>query len=133
MSDQTTQPDCPLTDLVAAAIGAAREAAIALDRITGIPTDAALVSRVQRVLSEDPPISEGDLETIRDLIEALNAARDAERSWFEPEGAAMAIEELTPRGKEIQEAARLLSHARAVAARAADRWRAERVIASGLQ
>ena len=125
MPKQHIQPNCSLTDVLTAALGAAREAAVALDRIAHLPTHTSLVAPVQRILAADPPLSEDQLEVIGELLDALNSCANAERGWSEPEGAASPIEQYTPDGKLIRQACFALAAARTTAALAADRWRAE--------
>ena len=133
MQKSTIPPDCSLTGLVAAALGTARQAAVALDQIADIAMDPALVARAQRILAGDQPMSEESLEALRALNEALGEAVDAERWWSEPESSAAAIEDLTPQGKQIQYASGALWEAPVAAARAIDRWRAEAIVAAHLR
>jgi hypothetical protein len=129
MTEAKDQPDCTLAELIAAALGAARAASIALDAVVDVVDHELLITRVQEILAGPRLPLEEELDAIRELADLLLEVADAERWWWLPENAETPIEELTPVGRQIQDACRALREARITAARAIDRSRAEELVA----
>ena len=133
MTETRNQPDCTLAELIAAALGEARAASIALDAVVDVVDHELLITRVQEIFAVARLPVEEDLDAIRELADLLLEVADAERWWWLPEDAETPIEELTPPGRQIQHAYARLCAARAAAARAADRLRAEAIVAAHLR
>ena len=124
-SSLPTTPTPTLVELLAAAIGAARDASEALAEAAPWPADSTeVVAQAQEVLAQDPPTSEDHLDVLLELIHALRSLRDDE-SVLVPVGDGMAANELTDRGRQVDRVCKTVEAARRALAAAADRWRAE--------
>jgi hypothetical protein len=133
MTEGKNQPDCALAELIAAALSAARAASIALDAVVDVVDHGPLIARVQTILAGQMPPSEDELDEIHVLATVLREATDEHRWWWRPDEAVPPIEELTAAGRQIKLAQARLCAARTAAARAADRSRAEAIIAAHLR
>ena len=126
----TPAPAPTLVELLAAAIGAARDASEALADAAPWPAATTqTIAAAQVVLAQDPPTSEDDLDVLLDLVHALRSLRDDE-SVLVPVGDGMAANELTDRGRQVDRVCTAVEAARRALAAAADRWRAEGIVLS---
>ena len=125
-SSLPTTPTPTLVELLAAAIGAARDASEALAEAAPWPADSTeVVAQAQEVLAQDPPTSEDHLDVLLELIHALRSLRDDESVLVPICDGTMAANELTDRGRQVDRVCTAVEAARRALAAAADRWRAE--------
>ena len=124
-----TAPAPSLVELLAAALGAARDASEALAAAAPWPAATTqMIAEAQEVLAQDPPTSEDDLEVLLELVRALRSLRDDESVVVPMGDGTMAAHELTDRGRRIEHVCTTVEAARRALAAAADRWRAESLL-----
>ena len=122
----TPTPTPTLVELLAAALGAARDASEVLAEAAPWPAATnQMIAAAQHVLSQDPPTSEENLDVLLDLIRALRSLRDDESVVVPMGDGTLAAHKLTDRGRQVDRVCTTVDAARRALAAAADRWRAE--------